>query len=306
MTTEKSVIVGRFQLPFLNGDHLSYLSRIIYNSSEVLFVIGLSYCQASREDPLDYQTRVNMIKNYFSSDNISFAYIKDEYEDGEWSRKLDSLVSKIFGKTNSRDVTIYGSRENFINRYSGLFQTKEMFKISIESEELLKKQISSYSMRGDDFRYGAFHVALNQFANPMPCVDIALVDEDSGRILLGKKNGQNEYRFFGGFCENFGSYEDDAVRELIEETSLRRENFGDPKYICSQIVDDWRYRYTERKIKTSLFLIKYFNGDPKASDDIETIKWFTHEEFRDLIKDSRIVKGHLEMAKKLADLYKNK
>jgi len=144
--------------------------------------------------------------------------------------------------------------------------------ISIASEKSILNEVNS-SHRGQEFRNGAFHVALNQFNNPMPCVDMAVIDKGCQRILLGRKEGQDEYRFFGGFAENFGSYEDDAIRELTEETGLPKESFGKPRYLSSNIVSDWRYIYTERKVKTMLFLVPFLGGMPKASDDICEVLW---------------------------------
>jgi len=132
-------------------------------------------------------------------------------------------------------------------------------------------------------------------------VDVAIIDtfgllhEYGTNILLGRKPGQEKFRFIGGFSDvNSKSYEDDAIREVKEETRLRINN---PIYVGSTLVDDPRYRESRDKIKTILFAANYKGGKPKAGDDVEEVKWFEV----DALKPSDLVKEHRPLLKMLKE-----
>lgn len=288
-------IIGRFQVPYFTDSHVKVINRILDNSSDVIFIVGLAYPASSIENPLDLDSRKNLIEEYFGPQKIF--YIKDQYSDVEWSENLDKIVNNFYKKRYKKEeVVLYGSAENFAERYFGEFSVEEMEPINILNKEYVKKEVNNNSFKNNEWRNGAFHVALNQFCNPMPCVDMLVVDRVRGRILLGRKEKQDKYRFFGGFAENFGSYEDDAIRELCEETGLTPNCFGKPEYILSGIVDDWRYRGMQAKIKTVLFLVEYLEGKPFPSDDIFEVVWISFEELlNDFIPNDKIVSGHREM-----------
>ena len=296
MKSKNAVIVGRFQVPFFTEDHKGVIQKVIDEHEEVLFVVGLSFCTASLEDPLNFRTRVQMIREQFDSEKISIVYLQDTHSDEDWSQKLDILVSKTLGDS----AVIYGSGENFVDRYTGEYQTAVMDRISVLNTDSLKTFLSHPENGHDDpnlaYRLGAFHVALNTFNNPMPVVDMAVVDEDNLRILLGRKKGQKLYRFFGGFAENhIRTYEEDALREIEEEAGLYGDNVGEPQYITSMLINDWRYRSVERKIKTAFFYVPYHNGTPKANDDIEEVRWFELAEFKYNYRNL-LVKSHAQLA----------
>lgn len=92
------------------------------------------------------------------------------------------------------------------------------------------------------------------------------------QLLLGRKANEKLYRFIGGFSDpRSNSFEDDAKREVREETGLE---VGDLRFLGSLTVDDWRYRAEPDCIRTMLFTAKYLHGRPEPRDDIEEVKWF--------------------------------
>jgi ADP-ribose pyrophosphatase YjhB (NUDIX family) len=297
-------IVGRFQVPYLTDSHIEEIGKIIRSYEETVFVIGLAFPDASVENPLDLDSRKNLIREYFGDKKV--IYIKDQYSDDEWSKNLDKITySCVKGRYEKSEMVLFGSAENFAERYFGKLATKEMEPIAILNKQAVKHKINTISHKSHEWRYGAFHVALNQFCNPMPCVDMLVVDKERGRVLLGRKEKQDKYRFFGGFSENFGSYEDDAIRELCEETGLTPNCFGEPEYLLSSIIDDWRYRGMKSKVKTVLFLVEYLEGKPEPSDDIFEVRWVSFEELmNDFLFKNKIVGGHREML--LEAIHKNK
>jgi len=130
-------------------------------------------------------------------------------------------------------------------------------------------------------------------------VDIAIFNSTMTEILLGRKEHQPHFRFIGGFSSvDSDSLEEDAIREVEEETGLVVEN---PAYVGSRKVDDPRYHGTIHAIKTCLFFTIGYEGTAKANDDIFEVKWFPvdvflrmemmpeHMKLRDMIVRSGVV-----------------
>src|SRR5690606_5090735 len=120
-------------------------------------------------------------------------------------------------------------------------------------------------------------------------------------ILLGRKGAESMYRLFGGFSESFTeSYEDDVLREVEEEAGLVKENLSYPKYVCSALIDDWRYRAETVKIKTLLVELEYLGGTPRAGDDISVVRWFPLQEVLDN-PENYVMVEHIKLIKLYRD-----
>jgi ADP-ribose pyrophosphatase YjhB (NUDIX family) len=105
-------------------------------------------------------------------------------------------------------------------------------------------------------------------------VDIAIMDYDRRRILLGRKPNQGLFRFFGGFVDPLKdkSILDAAKREAVEEAGdLELEDFI---MIGNPVIPDSRYANDKDKIFTTFYVCQYIFGNAKACDDIEEVKWF--------------------------------
>jgi bifunctional NMN adenylyltransferase/nudix hydrolase len=88
---------------------------------------------------------------------------------------------------------------------------------------------------------------------------------------LARKPDEKKWRFIGGFSDpRTSSLEEDAKREVQEEAGIEVEIIS---YLGSTLIDDWRYRGEQDKIKTALFLAKYIFGKPEGADDIAEVKW---------------------------------
>jgi bifunctional NMN adenylyltransferase/nudix hydrolase len=120
-------------------------------------------------------------------------------------------------------------------------------------------------------------------------VDIALVDKDRSRVLLARKPGEAEWRFPGGFCDPQAEcYEDDAKRELAEETGLYGEDWH---YVGSAHVDDWRYRGEPHQLRTTFFVATHTMGAPRPQDDVAELRWIGF----DRLDQVQIVKEHQKL-----------
>ncbi len=270
-TYDIGVIIGRFQVHELHAAHLDLIQHVCEQHDKVLILLGVSPLPTSHTNPLDFEARKQMILADFP--NVTVLYVKDQPLDDLWSTRVDEMVSDFaaVGQT----AILYGSRDSFIAHYSGRFPTRELVPESILSGTEVRKQIARSMTRGTpDFRAGVIWASQRHYPTCFPTVDIAILNEDGTRLLLGRKPNEKLFRFIGGFADPTStSYEDDAAREVREETSLEVD---DIEYITSMKVDDWRYRGEPDCIKTMLFTARYVFGRPEPKDDIAELRWFDY------------------------------
>lgn len=132
-----------------------------------------------------------------------------------------------------------------------------------------------------------------------PTVDVAIIDKPLGRMLFARKPNRTTLCFPGGFADVLStSYEEDAIREVKEETGLEVTR---PCYIGSCIIDDERFRQTPNRIKTLLFVCDYQGGTPKADDDIEFVTWKKFGE----IREAEVSENHRPLLWMLNDYFNN-
>jgi bifunctional NMN adenylyltransferase/nudix hydrolase len=272
LKTSVGVIIGRFQVPELHEAHTELIQSVCNEHSKVILILGVSPLLGSTNNPLDFESRKQMILEKFPT--VTVLYIKDTKYDSIWSQRLDALIEDVI--TPTQTVTLYGSRDSFISRYSGKFATAELEAKNYVSGTEIRKSIKDKVLPSYDFRAGVIWASFNKFVQTFSTVDVAIFNEEGTKILLGKKSYNDKWQFIGGFSTpTSNSYEDDAKREVFEEANIE---IGDLKYVGSCLVADWRYRAEQDKIKTLCFRAKYVFGNPKAGDDISEVKWFELKE----------------------------
>ena len=165
------VIVGRFQVPELHVAHRALIEHVCQEHDKVLIFLGLSPLMVTRENPLDFEARKQMILAAFPHVNV--LYIKDVHSDEVWSRKLDEMVSD--NVTPAQSVVLYGGRDSFINHYHGKYPTQELEQDVWVSGNEIRAEISKKSVKSSpDFRAGVVWAAYSQFPTAYPCVDVAI------------------------------------------------------------------------------------------------------------------------------------
>lgn len=263
------IVVGRFQVPELHDAHLDLIQTVCDNHDKVIVFLGLSPLMVTRENPLDFEARKQMILEAFPQ--VSVLYVEDQASDKVWSKKFDSQIDRLV--TPSQSVVIYGGRDSFISHYSGKYPVAELVQDTYVSGSEARKRISRRSTKATaDFRAGVVWASQSQFPKCYATVDVAVFNDDETKILLARKEHEKEYRFIGGFSDpRSSSYEADARREVQEEAGIA---ITDPQYVGSFIIDDWRYRREIDKIKTLLFKAHHLSGRPDPDDDIVEVKWF--------------------------------
>ena len=265
--TEVGIIVARFQSPFLHEGHIDILNRVTANHPRVIVFLGLSFLKCTHNNPLDYNSRQAMLKETYP--DIEVYYIEDVNDNELWSKNLDRQISKLIG--NRLKVVLYGSRDSFINGYSGKYPTIELVPNKIVSASEIRKKIGIKAKYTQEFREGVVHALENTYPSFKPTVDAAIINFDSKEILLARKPGETLLRFPGGFMDpsQDKSAEDAVIREAFEETQLKLEVVS---YVGSALIDDIRYRREQDKIMTFLYVLRYVegtSGTPTPTDDID-------------------------------------
>lgn len=296
--TEIGVIVGRFQIDRLHKGHLALLDHVTKLHNKVIVFLGVAPGEHKEDQALGYATREKMVKAAYPS--IVTMPLQDIHDDEIWSKNLDSKIKEIY---HHGSVTLYGGRESFIPHYKGRHETLEVENAIEESATARRNQIKREVRDSEDFRAGILYHAANSYPNVFPCVDAAIIkgEGDSIEILFARKPAETKFRFPGGHVDpEDESYEHAVRREANEEVGSME--LGEPEYVCSLRVDDWRYRSSKNKITTVLYKIPYRWGSPKADDDVVECKWIPLTELvNKRFYKNNIVPEHIPLLKQLVE-----
>lgn len=272
------VIVARFQVHELHPAQRDLLEHVCENHDKVVVLLGLSPLPTTLNNPLDFEARKQMILADFPSVNV--LYVRDQYDDEVWSRKVDEIINDV--RAPGQSAVLYGGRDSFIPHYKGQFPARELEDTQDRflSGTAVRRAIGKAATKGSpDFRAGVIWASQARFPTAYQCVDIAPLNEDRTKVLLGRKPNEKKFRFIGGFSDpRSESLEQDARRETMEEAGVE---LAETNYIGSMVIDDWRYRAEPDCIKTALFAGKVLHGSPRPGDDIEEVRWFRINQFSD-------------------------
>jgi bifunctional NMN adenylyltransferase/nudix hydrolase len=278
------VVIGRFQVHELHDGHRHLIAHARVRNDDLLVVLGSGSGLPTPRNPLSFRVREAMITGLFPN-----AFVLEHYDhpsDARWSENLDSLIEAAFPH---HEVTLYGSRDSFLPHYSGKKRVEAVTEVYSPNGTTYREIAASHTPCTSDFRRGIIHAQVTRPPIPYPAVDIAIVREDRCEVLLGQKErDEGKWRFIGGFVdpEKDTSFERAARREAYEETSGLEA--GDPVYLGSFIIDDWRYQKDTDRIMTAFFKAPYIFGAPRPSDDIDALRWTRYEDvLESLVKEHR-------------------
>jgi bifunctional NMN adenylyltransferase/nudix hydrolase len=268
--TGTGVVVGRFQVPVLNQKHIEFFNTLLERHERIIVFLG-SNPAVSIINAIDVEYRVDLFFPNFE-DNIEVAEMPDLSDDRIWSQELDRRILEM--RPND-PVTVYGSTDGFIERYSGRYKTVAH---DLEAEDLPEYEIED-GLDPTSFRTGILYAHIKRFPTVYPTVDIAMMTADFKRVLLARKDNETRFRFPGGFVDpDDENYEMAAVRELYEECGDLVVD--DLDYIGSARIDDWRYRDSPDCVITHLYCCIHVSGEPEANDDIAEVRWFNVDKLR--------------------------
>jgi bifunctional NMN adenylyltransferase/nudix hydrolase len=280
------VIIARFQTPYLHEGHKALIDAVQAKHVKTVIVLGVSPVLGSRRNPLDFHTREKMIRKEYPE--VVVLPLSDHPLDAKWSHNLDTLLSNTFPGAG---FSMYGSRDSFINYYSGKNVVVELPQHGDHSATELRDSLKERVMDSIEFRSGIIYAYSNTYLKVYPTVDIAVFKNNKEEILLGKKSIDQKWRLLGGFSDpTDDSFEAAALRELHEECGPI--DVTAMTYEKSFRVNDWRYRNEDDKIITTLFTTEYVGGDPVGSDDIAEVKWFPLKQLSELMAADMTAKEH--------------
>ena len=291
------VIVGRFQVTDLHEGHMELFRQVRARHKTIVVFVGVAPAGLTQDHPLDYPTRKAMIQAKFP--DFIVLPLRDTKDDDSWSAQLDYALS---GVADFGDITLYGGRDSFVPHYTGKFKPVELTllpEIAAIKGTDNRKEFSNTVVDSSDFRKGMVYAAHHLWPVLLPCVDIAIFNGDYTEVLLGRKAGEDKFRFIGGHAEKkHGSYESGARSEVIEEAGLDPDKM---EYIGSTVVDDWRYRTADRGVMTAFFATTSMSMAATAGDDIVEVRWFKVNK----LTASDLVDTHQVLYRMLAD-YRNR
>lgn len=290
---QNGVIIGRFQVDELHESHITLIDEVISRHNRVIIFLGVSSVLGTKNNPLDFITRKKMIENIYSDEISAILPLHDCKSDVVWSKQVDSKIKEVFPLGST---VLYGSRDSFIPHYFGVNNTCELEPENNISGTDIRKRVSERVLSTQDFRAGVIYGVSNTYPTVYSTVDVAILNDDSTKVLLGRKPLEDKFRFVGGFVDvTDNTIEAAAIREAQEETGCV---IGDLNYLGSTKVNDWRYRGdNHRSVMTHFYSAKRLNGVVKAQDDIAEVSWYNVTD----LKDGDLVSEHnrlLELLKK--------
>ncbi|MFW6219724.1 MAG: NUDIX domain-containing protein [bacterium] len=266
------VIIGRFQIHELHVAHKKVIEYVLENHDKVIMFLGVSPAINTRKNPLDFLSRKVMIEEFYGHRISAILPLHDKKSDRLWAKQVDSKVREIVPMGS---VVLYGSRDSFIPYYEpyGSFDCVELESEEKVSATEIRDSVKNKVFRTDEFRAGMIYAANSTFPFNYCTIDVAILNEDETKVLLGRKPEETEFRFIGGFSDTTDdSLEQTVKREANEETGLEIDNI---EYVCSKNVKDWRYSgESDRSIITVFYKAKKIFGMEKPNDDIVEVKWF--------------------------------
>jgi len=269
-----SVIIGRFQTPYLHEGHLELIKQAHNNSENILILIGCTAATGTDKNPLDFKTRERMF-----SLNCEVKPLHDMLSDQDWSDQIDKIIADL----GFEEATIFGGRDNSIEgRYFGKHKIKIIDEKGGKSSTALRKEIAETTRDSSNFRAGIIYAAENRYPIVYSTVDVIVKNDD--KYLVGKKG--DKYCFIGGFVDPSDvTLQRAATRELKEETGIT--SFGDIDYCGSIKIDDERYKGTKDCIMTHCFLVRNARDLENEIQDKEfkDFVWATREELEELLHD---------------------
>lgn len=272
-----AVIVGRFQVDQLHPVHRELIRFATDNYDSVLIVLGCPAISNSIRNPLSYEARVRMIQNEFP--NVMTDRIVDTRWNQDWSLNLDSIIGKTLRPTQT--AVLIGGRDSFVQHYTGNIRAVEVESLNCEgalwSGSEIRARLAHKVEDSRDFRAGMIYQTHGDYPRTVPTVDIAVFTQDMKNVYLVRKNGEDKFRFPGGYVEAGQTLEDAAYREVQEEVG--DFEIEPMKYAGSMVVDDWRYRSENSNILTTLFWTVRQWGPVRIRDkqEIAEVRQFNYE-----------------------------
>ena len=284
------IICGRFQVASLTEGHKLLIKTVLQECDSVLVCVGVSSVRNTRNEPLPYICREQMLQEYYQNTNTIELFqhkdifpqfvvklINDIGNNVAWCEELDKLVDEHKSDMVNvfDEVIIYGSRDSVAQTYVGKYNTKILDEVPNVSGTKSRSEIKpSCNVL---FREGMIYSSQWKYPQGFPTADVACFRfnkiSNNKDILLCRKPNRTQFQLPGGFFDPLldKSLENTALRELFEECNISADITD---YVGSYVVDDFRYRKEIDKIVTMVYECHWIEGEPIAKDDVVEVMWF--------------------------------
>jgi bifunctional NMN adenylyltransferase/nudix hydrolase len=296
MSNRVGIIVGRFQNAFVHEGQQNLINFVLENNDKIVIFIGKSEVINTKKNPLPSNIVKQMVETYMkgiTEKEFYIHFINDLNDDNLWSKLLDDMISSLINK--SSDITLYGSRDSFLEVYCGKHKTHYFEpKITLCNTSLREKITIEDNQ---SFRNGLIYASQIKYPTVYATVDIVqyFLLREKIHFVFGRKNNSNRYCLSGGFSDPLydKSFKGAALRELKEECNISvHEN--NLHYFDSRLINDFRYKKETDKIITSIFTIHLSNDqikELKAGDDLKELIFISEDELDnfDIFSDHRLI-----------------
>ena len=305
--------VGVFFVPFqvvsLPEQHRVVLENLFKNFNSVVIALKVRRVTPTKNAPLDFATREEMIRAYLGpkSKSVYVVPVVDKKYPEDQVTALDNAVAAVFSEGRKTYLFTDSDFGELYKQHGGRMTispgTTQKF-LLYEEYDRLGVVNASLSPSSEEFRRGLVFGLNSQFPISWPTIDMAIrrvvtVDREAPpheevRYLFGKKPGEKNWRFPGGFKDREDPNFEAAVwREGGEEVLKKKPGtqtpivepstvFTFPRYITSRNVGDWRYRGEKDGITTLFYQVTFTGTEDQimAGDDLCDAAWLTLPEVR--------------------------
>jgi bifunctional NMN adenylyltransferase/nudix hydrolase len=168
-----SVIIGRFQTPYLHEGHQELIRAANNFSENVLVLIGCTAAIGTDKNPLDFETRKKLFENKMLCE---IKPLHDMFSDYDWSNQIDKIIDDL----GFKEATIFGGKDNSIEGYyHGKHKVKIIYDVGMHSATALRKAIGMSNPRAsEDFRAGIIYAAENRYPIVYSAVDVIVKNDN--------------------------------------------------------------------------------------------------------------------------------